>query len=465
MRRPRPFGPYLLLYRVASGGMAELYRARQYVGGEAREVALKRPLPVYNDDEEFIVMLTDEARITALFDHPNITRTLEFGVVDGQYFLAMEYVPGVDLRAIIRRAGERREALPATTAAWIVERALRGLHHAHEARDDDGRPLKLVHRDFSPSNILVGEDGSVKLTDFGIAKARFNKARTRAGFIKGKVRYMSPEQTRSAALDRRSDVFAAGVVLYFAVTGRLPFRGDDDNRVMDAVRRAAAHPPSAVRPEGLDGAFDAVVARALAKDPDDRFPTAAAFADALADWRRAQGAGDGRAAAAARVRQMFAQELAEAEALYRSFDDRALSDRTPTGSGATYTRLVGQDGDDTPVDGGADASESELLDEIDAWLAARRGGDEPRGPSGAGDAWTGDHDPPTWVAASGEPRSEPARDTAPGVPAALGDRPITDSVPSTDGLARGEALADPMEITGSTVDESFGSGQLDSVEE
>ncbi len=407
MRRPRPFGPFLLLYRVASGGMAELYRARRPGPDGGEEIALKRPLPVYNDDPEFIVMLTDEARITALFDHPNITRTLEFGVVDGQYFLAMEYVSGTDLRAIIRRARERREPLPATTAVWIVEQALRGLHHAHETCDERGRHLGLVHRDFSPSNILVAADGAVKLTDFGIAKARFNKARTRAGFIKGKVRYMSPEQTRSEVLDRRSDVFAAGVALYFAVCGRVPFRGDDDNAVMDAVRRAAAHPPSAVRPEGLDATFDGIMARALAKSADERYPTARAFADDLDRWRRAVGAGDDRAGAAALVHRMFAREIAEADALYRSFDERALDALTPTGSGASYTRLVGEDEGDTPVDGAAD--ESELLDEIDAWLAARRAGDE--GPSGVGDAWTGDHQAPDWA--------DPGRDTAPGVPAAL----------------------------------------------
>lgn len=416
VRRPRPFGPFLLLYRVASGGMAELYRARRRgPAGEERDVALKRPLPVYNDDDEFIVMLTDEARITALFDHPNIIRTLEFGVVDGQYFLAMEYVDGVDLRALIRRAAERREPLPATTAAWIVEMALRGLHHAHETRDREGRPLGLVHRDFSPSNILVGFDGRVALTDFGIAKAAFNRARTRAGFIKGKVRYMSPEQTRSAVLDRRSDVFAAGVVLYYAMTGRLPFRGDDDNAVMDAVRHREPAKPSALR-EGLDGAFDAVVARALAKDREARFTDAAQFADALEGWRRGRGPRAEDAAAAALVGRMFAQEQAEADALYRAFDERAL-DTPPTDHGPSYTRLVGE------ASAASAADESPLLDEIDAWLAARREGG--CGPSGAGDAWTGDRRP-GWVEHD---------DTAPGVPSALGED----------------------EITGSTIDESTGS--------
>lgn len=358
VRRARPFGPYSLLYRIASGGMAELYRARR---GD-RDVALKRPLGVYNDDEQFIVMLTDEARITALFDHPNIARTYEFGVVDGQYFLAMEYIDGVDLRAIIRRAGERRERVAAETAAWVVEAALRGLDHAHEARDEAGRPLGLIHRDFSPSNIVVAYDGRVKLIDFGIAKAHLNRSRTRAGFIKGKVRYMSPEQTRSEPLDRRSDVFSAGVVLYQAVTGRLPFGGADDNAVMAAVRGAEPVAASAVV-EGLDGAFDAVVARALAKDRGARFDSAAAFADALAGWRAARGAGAGDVAAAALVGRMFAAERAEADALYEAFDERAGA-RATGEERSGYTRLVG-----------SGPAPDRLTAELDAWLDARRRGE------------------------------------------------------------------------------------------
>ena len=346
--------------------MAELYRARL---GD-RDIALKRPLGVYNEDEEFIVMLADEARVTALFDHPNIARTYEFGVVAGQYFLAMEYIEGVDLRAVLRRAGERRERVAPEVAAFVVEQALRGLHHAHEARDAEGRPLSLIHRDFSPSNIVLAYDGRVVLIDFGIAKARLNRARTQAGFIKGKVRYMSPEQTRSAPLDRRSDVFAAGVVLYYAATGRLPFgggRGDEDAAVMEAVRTVEPPPPSAVA-EGLDAGFDAVVAEALAKDREARFETAAAFADSLGAWRASRG---GEAAAdvavAALVGRMFAQEHAESEALYRSFDDAAF-ERTPTAERPQYTRLVG---------GEAARSRAEALD---AWLEARR----------RGEVWTAD---------------------------------------------------------------------------
>lgn len=342
--------------------MAELYRARL---GE-RDVALKRPLGVYNDDEQFIVMLTDEARITALFDHPNVARTYEFGVVDGQYFLAMEYIDGVDLRALLKRAGDRRERVAPTTAVWIVEAALRGLHHAHEARDGEGRPVGLIHRDFSPSNLVVAYDGRVKLIDFGIAKARLNRSRTRAGFIKGKVRYMSPEQTRSEALDRRSDVFSAGVVLYFTVTGRLPFAGVDDSAVMEAVRGVDPVAPSAVV-EGLDAGLDAVVARALAKDREGRFETAADFADALEAWRVAQGAGAGDVAAAALVGRMFARERAEGDALYGSFAAGAGGEQTgeqTAGERSGYTRLVG---------GGPEPDG--LTAELDAWLEARRRGD------------------------------------------------------------------------------------------
>ena len=201
--------------------MAEIYRAKMWTFAGEREVAIKRLLPAYNHDEEFILMLTDEARITSLFDHPNIARVYEFGVVDGQYFLAMEFINGVDLRRVNRRLAEREERLGGIAATFIVEKALRGLHAAHDQSDEGGRAQNIIHRDFTPSNIQIGYEGSIKLIDFGIAKAQLSRSRTQAGFIKGKVKFMSPEQTRSEVLDRRSDVFSAGVVLYLESTGRL----------------------------------------------------------------------------------------------------------------------------------------------------------------------------------------------------------------------------------------------------
>lgn len=372
MRRPQWFGPYRLLYRISSGGMAEIYRALVTTpDGEARDVAIKRILPCHTSDPEFIDMLIDEAKIAGLLDHPNIARIYEFGAVDDSYFLAMEFVDGVDLRSVMRRCRERDLELPVEYAVHCVEQALRGLHCAHEQTDDEGRPMEIIHRDFSPSNILVGYDGHVRLIDFGIAKARRNRSKTRAGVIKGKVRYMSPEQTHGKRLDRRSDVFAAGVVLYEAVTGNPPFHAPDDVRLMDAIREQQPDAPSRQNPR-LDADFDAVIARALAKAPDDRFPTAAAFADALADYRRRRFPRFEARHLGAFLGRIFARERMENEARYGEYDLQARpDDLTPTGQRAQYTRLVDLGRlttGEAPGSGTLDA----LADEVDAWLAERR---------------------------------------------------------------------------------------------
>ncbi|MCA9541174.1 MAG: serine/threonine protein kinase [Myxococcales bacterium] len=403
VRRPRPFGLYRLLYRVASGGMAEVHRARIGPPGDERDVAIKRLLPVYNDDAEFVAMLVDEARITAHFDHPNIARVLAHGEVDGQFFLAMEYVDGVDLRGVLRRCHERGESLPLAAAGFVVESALRGLHHAHEACDAEGASLGLIHRDFSPSNLLIGYDGGVKLIDFGVAKARLNRTRTAAGFIKGKVKFMSPEQTLRKGLDRRSDVFAAGVVLYLATTGRLPFTGGDDQTIIQAVRNTPHRPPSAVD-ERLDAAFDTMIDRALAKAPEDRFVDAAAFADALAAWWRPRWPDFTTETLGAEVARLFARERREAEALYDEYED-VIGEDTPTGLRQAFTRVLGS-GEESP-------ETAELQVEVDDWLRAHRAADE---------VWTGGR-PPPWAEADGAVREVPDT-TAP--PADATDEGTTD---------------------------------------
>ena len=357
MKRVRQLGPYSLLYRVASGGMAEIYRAKIWSLGGEKEVAIKRLLPVYNHDDEFIVMLTDEARITSLFDHPNIARVYEFGVVGGQHFLAMEFIDGVDLRRVNRRLLEREERLGGIAATFIVEQALRGLHAAHEQCDENGRAQNIIHRDFTPSNIQIGYDGAVKLIDFGIAKAQLSRSRTQAGFIKGKVKYMSPEQTRSELLDRRSDVFSAGVVLYLESTGRLPFDADDDEELIDLVRHGAYVAPSLLNAE-LDDGFDDIVERALAKDRDERYSSALEFAKALERWRDANAA-YGVRDLGADVGRLFAQERLDDTRLFNSFvfDD----DPTPTVERQSYTRLVGlNSGGPTEITGVDIALEEEI---------------------------------------------------------------------------------------------------------
>jgi|JI10StandDraft_1071094.scaffolds.fasta_scaffold34412_2 serine/threonine protein kinase len=353
--------------------MAEIYRASLTTAdGAHHDVAIKRLLPRYNEDEEFITMLADEARITAALSHPNIAQIFEFGVVDGQHVLVMEFVDGVDLRSLLKRCREREQALSPTLAAYIVERALRGLHYAHTLGGPDGHPLNLVHRDFSPSNILVGYDGQVKLIDFGIAKGRLNRAHTRGGVIKGKVKYMSPEQTLGRRLDVRSDVFAAGVVLYYAVTGQLPFYAPSDAELMVAIREQEPDAPSRQHAL-LDPAFDALVMRALRKDPEARFPTAAAFADGLAGWfGRESDCGPARLGRL--VSRVFAHERAESGMSAEEFELDGDPEPTPSHEARHYTRLV----DPGHFTGGSVdlRPPPDPVAEIDAWLAARRADEE-----------------------------------------------------------------------------------------
>ena len=341
MRRPRWLGPYQLLYRISSGGMAEIYRgviARD--GDEHAPVAIKQLLPFYTSDPDFIDMLIDEARITGLFDHHNIARVFEFGVVDDTYFLAMEFIDGHDLRSALRRCRSRGLDMPVEYGIFCVEKALRGLHSAHEQCSIDGRPLEIVHRDFSPSNILIDYDGHVKLIDFGIAKANLRRVKTRVGIIKGKVKYMSPEQTVGRRLDRRSDVFAAGVVLYEAVTGNVPFHAPDDVSVMEAIRTQQPDPTSAQNPR-INAAFDAIIEIALRKRREERFDTAESFADALEHFRCKHFPRFYQAHLGGFLSRIFAGEKAEAVQRFRSYDLNALpDDDTATGLRTQYTRLV-----------------------------------------------------------------------------------------------------------------------------
>ncbi|MCB9524371.1 MAG: serine/threonine protein kinase [Myxococcales bacterium] len=363
MRRVRSFGPYRLLYRVASGGMAEVYRARL----DQAELAIKRLLPQYNTDAEFLVMLADEARITGLLDHPNIVKLYEFGVVDEQHFLAMEFVDGVDLRALQRRCADRGISVPPAAAVWVVEQALRGLDFAHQQRGADGQALRLVHRDFSPSNLLIGFDGAVKLIDFGIAKDRLSRARTRGGMIKGKVRYMSPEQTEGRRLDPRSDVFSAGAALYQAAVGRPPFVAEDDAALMVAIRDTPHAPASHQRPV-LGAAFDAVLDRALAKDAADRYPTARAFADALKAWRANHAPDYHQGALGEWVSRLFEAERTDARTALGELDLHGELDESLGSLNTQYTRLV-----DAGWRTASGVHPMDLGAELDAWLARTRG--------------------------------------------------------------------------------------------
>ena len=281
MPPPTKFGKYVLLERVAVGGMAEVFVAKAFgVEGFERLLAIKKILPTMGEDPEFISMFVDEARIAVQLSHANIVQVLELGKHDEHLYIAMEYIPGRDLRQLIERFRKRHLPMPIPQACRIVAEVCEALDYAHRKRDTAGRPLGIVHRDVSPQNVLVSYDGEVKLIDFGIAKAESRLQRTQAGILKGKFSYMSPEQVKGLNTDGRSDIFATGVVLWELVCGEKLFTGDSDFAVLEKVRNGAVPSPRSVAkhcPEGLER----VILKALANDPARRYQSASELHDDL----------------------------------------------------------------------------------------------------------------------------------------------------------------------------------------
>jgi serine/threonine protein kinase len=283
-----PFGKFQLLKKLAAGGMGQVFLARaDGAQGFEKMLVIKRILPHLVEDEEFIQMFFDEARVTARLNHPNIVQIFELGEVGGSHYLAMEYVAGEDLRRMEREALSRGKPLPLGAACRIVSDAAAGLDYAHNARDAQGQPLGIIHRDVSPQNILVGFDGGVKLIDFGVARAAGRASQTATGILKGKYAYMSPEQVDGQDIDHRSDIFALGVVFWEVLTGKRLFKGDSDVQTMRLVRECSVPPPSRIN-GAVPGALDPLVAVALAKEPARRYPDAAAFRMAIEDFVVAQ---------------------------------------------------------------------------------------------------------------------------------------------------------------------------------
>ena len=264
---PLRLGPYELVRRIATGGMAEVYLARRAgPHGFQKIVAVKRILPQLARDSDFVAMFVDEARVCARLGHPNIVQVFDFGEQDGELYMAMEYVDGTTGARLIRAAAAAGEEIPLDVCLHIALSVLRALEYAHAARDEDGKPLALVHRDVSPGNVLIDRSGAVKLTDFGIARAAEIERRTDAGQLKGKLGYMSPEQVVGRELDARSDIFTLGIVLAEMLILRPLFSGGKELDVLlrirdadlSAIDRAGRRVPDDVR---------AVLFRALARDP------------------------------------------------------------------------------------------------------------------------------------------------------------------------------------------------------
>ncbi len=266
-----PFGKYLLLERVNVGGMAEVFVAKAFgVEGFERILAIKKILPTMVEDEEFITMFIDEARIAVQLNHANIVQIYELGKHDENYYIAMEYVSGRDLRLLLDRYRRRGEIMPTAQAVYVVSKICEGLDYAHRKKDARGADLHIVHRDVSPQNILISYDGDIKLIDFGIAKAANRAQKTQAGILKGKFGYMSPEQVRGLPIDRRSDIFAVGVILYECLTGEKLFVGESDFSTLEKVRNADVTPPREFNDQIPPG-LEKVVLRSLAREPEERY--------------------------------------------------------------------------------------------------------------------------------------------------------------------------------------------------
>src|SRR5688572_5185570 len=277
----RQFGPYRLVQQIAVGGMAEIHLAKTHgIAGFEKYVALKMIHPNFSQDEQFILMLIDEAKITVQLQHVNVAQTFDLGRVGDTYYITMEFVDGADLYKLLRRASERNIPTPVDVAAYIAKEMATGLDYAHRKRDMVGRPLGIVHRDVSPQNVLISHAGEVKLVDFGIAKATMRVRQTAVGVIKGKYYYMSPEQAWGDPLDHRSDVFSTGIVLYEMLTGQMLYLEEDLHRLLDMVRKANIAPPSTLRRD-VPPQLERIVMHALAKRLDDRYQSAADFATDL----------------------------------------------------------------------------------------------------------------------------------------------------------------------------------------
>ncbi|HLM74878.1 MAG TPA: serine/threonine-protein kinase [Polyangiaceae bacterium] len=271
MRKPQTFGPYDLFERIGVGALGEVFRAVSREDG--RLVALKRVMPYLCEDREVVEMLKLEAKLAADLDHPSVARVVDAGEVAGVHYIAYAFVDGRDLRAIHDRALRGGHLMPLDVAIYIVLRIAEGLAYVHNCLDAGGKPLGLVHRDVSPSNILVSFDGDVKLTDFGIAYIEGRLDRTPAGQIKGTFSYMSPEQATGGAIDGRSDVFSLGVCLWELSTGKRLFDGLRLENVLRRIASGTVDPPRAhagrVSPE-----LEAVILKALAQTSDRRYPNA-----------------------------------------------------------------------------------------------------------------------------------------------------------------------------------------------
>ncbi|TMQ18875.1 MAG: serine/threonine protein kinase [Deltaproteobacteria bacterium] len=309
VRRAQQLGRYHLLDRIAFGGMAEIYRAKTFDGnGQPHLVAVKRVLAHLAEDDDFIQMLVDEAKIASVLRHVNIARVYEFARAHGEYFIAMEHVDGKDMRTALERCRTKKKPIPPEHAAYIAAEVGSALHAAHSAIDGRGRPLRIIHRDVSPSNIICSYAGEVKLCDFGIAKATLSRVTTKTGVIKGKVKYMSPEQALGRKLDHRSDVFSLGSCMYEMLTRIPPFTATNEMDLLIKVRDAKYRPISELTP-GIPPELEAIADKCLTRSRANRYQTAAEAETDLRGFLRKFMPNYSRSHLGRFIRKMFAAEI------------------------------------------------------------------------------------------------------------------------------------------------------------
>lgn len=270
---PKPFGKYFLIEKLATGGMAEIYKAKTFgVDGFEKILAIKRILPHCAVDKEFINMLVDEAKLSVLLSHTNIVQVYDLGKVGEDYFISMEFINGINLREVMNRAKEVGEKFTEDVVVYILSETCKGLDYAHSKKDNEGKPLNIVHRDISPQNILLSFEGEVKIVDFGIAKAAMNISHTMAGILKGKISYMSPEQALGKPIDRKTDIFSTGLILYEMLTGEKLFTGETQFEVLKKIRTTRLNENSF--PDTIPAQLRKILAKALSYSVKDRYDNA-----------------------------------------------------------------------------------------------------------------------------------------------------------------------------------------------
>jgi serine/threonine-protein kinase len=333
-----------LLDRIAFGGMAEIYRAKTFdAHGQPHLVAVKRVLAHLAEDDDFIQMLVDEAKIASVLRHASIARVYEFARAHGEYFIAMEHVDGKDMRTVLERCRTKKKPIPPEHAAYIAGEVGSALHAAHSAVDSRNRPLRIIHRDVSPSNIICSYAGEVKLCDFGIAKATLSRVQTKTGVIKGKVKYMSPEQALGRKLDHRSDVFSLGSCLYEMLTRIPPFTATNEMDLLIKVRDAKYRPVSELTP-GIPHELETITDKCLTRSRANRYQTAAEAEVDLRSFLKKYMPNYSRSHLGRFIRKMFATEI---ERELRMLEEYVLTDEPSDDVGEN---LIPRDEDFEPVE-------------------------------------------------------------------------------------------------------------------